>query len=294
MVLDFFYDANGMPYALKHNGTVYYYITNLQGDVMQLVNANGSIVASYDYDPYGKVISATGTMAEINPLRYRGYYYDVESGLYYLQSRYYDPEIGRFINADVFASTNRGVLGYNMFAYCGNNPVIRIDKKGAVFFTILGTLVGAAVGALDAYLAGEDTEGIVKNAKAGAASGAIAGAGVDAGVLIVASGGTVGLALGVAAGTGALGGVVGKGISTDWTADPLDYAASALVGGGLNMISLGTAPINGEILKGTLSQMIDNVFVVCAHEVGSLIENTFIGTMIAEATALITRAVTRD
>ena len=88
-----------MPYALKYNGAVYYYITNLQGDVMQLVNANGSIVASYDYDPYGKVISATGTMAEINPIRYRGYVYDTESGLYYLQSRYYNPEVGRFLNS---------------------------------------------------------------------------------------------------------------------------------------------------------------------------------------------------
>ena len=130
VVLDFFYDANGMPYALKYNGTVYYYITNLQGDVMQLVNSNGSIVASYDYDPYGKVISATGTMAEINPLRYRGYYYDVESGLYYLQSRYYNPEAGRFLNADAFASTGQGLLGINMFAYCLNNPVNHSDPAG--------------------------------------------------------------------------------------------------------------------------------------------------------------------
>ena len=128
--LDFFYDANGMPYALKYNGTVYYYITNLQGDVMQLVNANGNIVASYDYDPYGKVISATGTMAEINPLRYRGYVYDTESGLYYLQSRYYDPEIGRFLNHDVVFDTDTGFQGFNLFVYCGNNPVCRTDISG--------------------------------------------------------------------------------------------------------------------------------------------------------------------
>ena len=128
--LDFFYDANGMPYALKHNGAVYYYITNLQGDVMQLVNANGNIVASYDYDPYGKVISATGTMAEINPLRYRGYYYDVESGLYYLQSRYYNPQVGRFINGDSLASTGVNVLNFNTFAYCNNNPCVYIDPFG--------------------------------------------------------------------------------------------------------------------------------------------------------------------
>ena len=76
--LDFFYDANGYPYALKYNGTAYYYITNLQGDVMYLLDANENTVASYEYDPYGTIVSAIGTMAEINPLRYRGYYYDAE------------------------------------------------------------------------------------------------------------------------------------------------------------------------------------------------------------------------
>ena len=128
--LDFFYDSTGTPYALKHNGTVYYYVTNLQGDVMNLVDGSGNVVATYDYDPYGKVITATGTMAAVNPLRYRGYYYDTESGLYYLQSRYYDPAIGRFINADSYASTGQGIIGNNMFAYCANNPVMGYDPSG--------------------------------------------------------------------------------------------------------------------------------------------------------------------
>lgn len=129
-VLDFFYDSNGMPYALKYNGTVYYYITNLQGDVMKLVDASGTVVASYEYDPYGNITSSSGDMAAINPLRYRGYYYDSDSGLYYLQSRYYDPKVGRFINADSYASTGHGVLGNNMFAYCNNNPASFEDSSG--------------------------------------------------------------------------------------------------------------------------------------------------------------------
>lgn len=92
--LDFSYDNVGMPYSLIYNNgtttTTYYYITNLQGDVMYLVDASGNEAAAYDYDPYGKIIfSATGELAEINPLRYRGYYYDTETGFYYLQSRYY-------------------------------------------------------------------------------------------------------------------------------------------------------------------------------------------------------------
>ena len=130
--LDFFYSTSGQPYALKHNGTTYYYITNLQGDVMQIVNGDGEVVASYQYDPYGNIISATGALAEINPLRYRGYIYDPECNLYYLQSRYYDPSIGRFLNADAFASTGQGILGHNMFAYCLNNPVNYSDKTGMV------------------------------------------------------------------------------------------------------------------------------------------------------------------
>lgn len=138
--LDFFYDANGTPYALKYNGTVYYYVTNLQGDVIRIVDASGNTVASYEYDPYGKVISATGTLAEINPIRYRNYYYDTETGLYYLQSRYYDPAIGRFVNADNFVSTGQGIIGNNMFGYCGNNPIINIDADGKAFDTIFDIL----------------------------------------------------------------------------------------------------------------------------------------------------------
>lgn len=131
-LLNFFYDDAGRPYAMKYQGAMYYYITNLQGDVLGLVDGNGSSVASYTYDPYGKVLSATGTLAEINPLRYRGYYYDVETGFYYLQSRYYDPQTGRFINADeVISSTSNHLQGYNMFAYCFNNPVNMTDVTGS-------------------------------------------------------------------------------------------------------------------------------------------------------------------
>ena len=132
--LDFSYDNVGMPYSLIYNDgtttTTYYYITNLQGDVMYLVDANGVQVAAYDYDPYGKVITSTGELAGINSLRYRGYYYDSETGFYYLQSRYYDPEICRFINADSYASTGDGFTGLNMFAFCNNNPANRIDPDG--------------------------------------------------------------------------------------------------------------------------------------------------------------------
>ena len=136
--LDFLYDQSGRPYMLyltktTSSGTTsapYYYILNLQGDVLYLVNTSGVAVASYTYDPYGSILSSTGSLANVNPLRYRGYYYDGESGFYYLQSRYYDPTLGRFINADSYASTGQGFLGYNMFAYCGNNPIKCSDPGG--------------------------------------------------------------------------------------------------------------------------------------------------------------------
>ena len=115
---------------MQVDGTTYYYITNLQGDVVELVDASGNTVASYTYSPYGKVLTSEGTLADKNPLRYRGYYYDAESGLYYLQSRYYDPNTGRFINADSYASTGQGILGFNTYAYCKNNPIKHTDHLG--------------------------------------------------------------------------------------------------------------------------------------------------------------------
>ena len=124
---------------MQVNGTTYYYVTNLQGDVMGLVDSSGNSVASYTYDPYGKVLTATGELADKNPLRYRGYYYDSESGLYYLQSRYYDPATRRFVNADAYASTGQGILGINMFAYCNNDPENSIDPYGYGYISIGGT-----------------------------------------------------------------------------------------------------------------------------------------------------------
>ena len=133
--LDFFYDESGRPFAFNYTPegstpNTYYYILNLQGDVVQIIDEGGVLQAEYVYSPWGEIISAEGDLAEVNPLRYRGYYYDSETGFYYLQSRYYDPENHRFINADSYASTGQGFLGVNMFAYCSNNPVNNFDNDG--------------------------------------------------------------------------------------------------------------------------------------------------------------------
>ena len=136
-VMDFVYDESGRPFALIHQTDgvgitlcTYYYVLNLQGDVVKLVTASGDVVANYEYDAWGNILSQSGEMASINPLRYRGYYYDTETGFYYLQSRYYDPVNRRFINADSYASTGQGFIGCNMFAYCRNSPSSRVDQTG--------------------------------------------------------------------------------------------------------------------------------------------------------------------
>ena len=136
-VLDFVYDESGRPFALIHQTDgvgitlcTYYYVLNLQGDVVKLVTASGDVVANYEYDAWGNILLQSGEMASINPLRYRGYYYDTETGFYYLQSRYYDSVNHRFINADSYASTGQGFVGVNMFAYCNNNPAVYADPHG--------------------------------------------------------------------------------------------------------------------------------------------------------------------
>ncbi len=153
-ILSFFYDQQGNRVAMADSSNkFYYYIYNLQGDVIALADAStGKLAATYTYDAWGKctVTNATGfTIGTDNPFRYRGYYYDTETKLYYLQTRYYDPGVGRFINADAFTSTDiSGALSANMFAYCENNPVMRHDPNGEW----AQILVGAVIGVLEQFV----------------------------------------------------------------------------------------------------------------------------------------------
>ena len=143
--LYYYYDSAGNLISLgyKANGStveIYYFVTrNAQGDIVAIYKSSDStLVGTYTYDTWGKVLSitpASGTsdpngILGKNPFRYRGYYLDDETGFYYLQSRYYDPEVKRFINADGLISTGTGVMGYNMYAYCNNNSVNLVDPSG--------------------------------------------------------------------------------------------------------------------------------------------------------------------
>ena len=131
----YLYDETMELLGLNINGVSYYYEKNLQGDVIGLVDTQGNTVVTYSYDAWGNVTKITGdkTLAKQNPFRYRSYYYDEELGLYYLQSRYYDSQVGRFINADdvnVMATMQKGLKGSNLFEYCENNPVNKEDSTG--------------------------------------------------------------------------------------------------------------------------------------------------------------------
>ena len=132
------YDANGSVVGMKYNGVQYWYQKNMQGDVLGIMNANGVEVVSYAYDAWGKVLSVSGslssTVGAVNPFRYRGYYYDVETGWYYLNARYYDPNVGRFLSPDTILGANGGLQGYNLFAYCNNNPVMFADPSGMCYY----------------------------------------------------------------------------------------------------------------------------------------------------------------
>ena len=150
--LYFHYDSSGevIGFTRTANGTdtEYFYVKNFQGDILKVITATGTEAATYTYDAWGRVLTSTGDIADVNPLRYRGYYYDVETSLYYLQSRYYDPDVERFVNADVYTTTGQGIIEHNMFTYCNNNPVVASDPAGTSGLFILANAVfGAVVGA---------------------------------------------------------------------------------------------------------------------------------------------------
>jgi len=185
-ILYFSYDANGVPQTVTHNTTlnqyttVYQYVTNQQGDVIGIQDYNGNVYATYSYNAWGVPTSSSDSSSHmievLNPLRYRGYVYDQETGLYYLQSRYYNPRTGRFLNADdtTYLGADGTTLSFNLFAYCKNNPVMNYDPSGC--FGLLGAIIatGALVGGLMGAFSAATTNGnVLKSIVKGSLTGAI-------------------------------------------------------------------------------------------------------------------------
>lgn len=146
------YDSEGNLVSMNLNDVEYYYIRNSQGDIIGLLDRNGAQVVSYTYETYGKNVNITGTLGSTvgvkNPYRYRGYRLDSETGLYYLNSRYYNPNWGRYISADTYGGQAGKLLSHNVFAYCANNPVMNSDPSGKWFETLLD-IVSVVVSAVE-------------------------------------------------------------------------------------------------------------------------------------------------
>ena len=201
--LHFYYDAQGKPAMVRFNGTDYFYIYNLQNDAVAIVDTNGTQVVEYGYDAWGNPISKTGTLAAtlgtLNPFRYRGYVYDEETGLYYLRNRYYKPAWRRFINADNhdLLSQFRETLGNkNLYEYCNNNPLNKLDSTGN-FGLLIGMAVGAITGAIVSGVVSAasqyvsegkvDWEIVLVDMAFGAVGGAVSATGISLGASMAAN-----------------------------------------------------------------------------------------------------------
>ena len=151
--LEFLYDHTGI-FAIKYNNSTYFYRKNAQQDVIALLDNTGKVVVKYRYDAWGKCQTTVtddnaSMIAELNPFRYRSYYYDTETGFYFLQTRYYDPEIGRFMTIDDVSYLDpESINGLNLYAYCLNNPVKYSDKIGkfAISTILIGCLIAFVIG----------------------------------------------------------------------------------------------------------------------------------------------------
>ena len=229
--LHFTYDEIGSM-SVTYDGAEYFYLKNAQGDVTGLVNSSGTQVVAYTYDAWGNPLSTTGTMADtlgkLNPFRYRGYIYDTETGLYYLGSRYYNPETGRFINADsinlITATPNSATWDKNLFSYCDNNPIIRADSAGGFWHIVVGAAGGALLSgvvqiACNVIEGKSLTSGLGLALLAGAASGAL-----------------------TASGVGVIGSAIGSGIISAGSS-----LASQISDGGLENVNFGEVLLDGAV-----------------------------------------------
>ena len=255
----YFYDADGNPSGIRykdHNGTVndYYFVCNWRGDVIQIYNASGVLVATYDYDAWGRVSENstdkdTQNIAEINPIRYRGYYYDSETGLYYVNSRYYDPAVKQFINADDidYLGIDGSSLSYNMFAYCMNNPVNRFDINGNWSLPNWAKVTIGAVAIAGLAVATACTGGVAAVICGAALSGAIAGGA-----------------------SGTIVGAIGGGISGGWQG-VLNGACSGFMSGTLIGGVTGAASAGLNIAAGTTT-IVGNAHGSILHKVATNME----------------------
>ena len=249
--VQFVYDTQGKPFMLRLNGkTDYFYLYNGLGDITGLVDSSNQVVVRYQYNSWGKVTSSEDTsgvsLATLNPFRYRKYVFDQETGLYCLGSRYYDPEVGRFVNADDFETLTYqmdSVQGKNLYQYCFNNPINMQDEDGGwpKWVTEVAIGIGAIVIGAAAVAATAATGGI-------AATFVVA---ATAGVKTAAISGAIGAVVGASTS------VVGNRISTGSWKNSTQIALKGAVDG------FASGFMTGGIMAGA-SQVVSSGFKVAA------------------------------
>ncbi|MCL2598874.1 MAG: hypothetical protein FWD76_03075, partial [Firmicutes bacterium] len=273
----YFYDASGIV-MMTVDGKIYRYRKNILGDITAIYDYDASqIVATYQYDAWGNCTTTNLTddnIGDLNPIRYRGYYFDTDTNLYYLKSRYYDPQVGRFVNADDIAAldvTKSQINGLNLYAYCANDPVNTKDSNGnmpdwlkwTLGIVIIAAAIGLSIatGMLASPIAGLVGSGLFASVVGGVAAGAISGAVLGFGVSV----GTQGISNGFE--------------NIDWNKVGFDTAVGALSGavtggifGGLKEIWTG-----GQIVKASsgnwLSKFVSNQSAKLGVDIGESLFN---------------------
>lgn len=253
--IDFFYDDKGNVFAMKYQNEMYFYRKNLFGDILGILDSHGTELVKYEYNSWGKLLNLTdyssNGLGRRNPFRFKGYYYDEELGMYYLNSRYYDPEVGRFISPDTtdILEVQDDLYDKNLYAYCDNNPVMRIDSSGAVWHLAVGAVVGVAtqfvadvgIGLATGSSFGEVISSLsLVDYAAAAIGGAIAASGIGFAGAVVANA-TLG-------GTTYLANCSYKGVK----ANKKDFIASTVIGGVAGAI--GGPGANGKNMRGVYSR----------------------------------------
>jgi RHS repeat-associated protein len=275
-MLVYLYDESGAPIGLQYRQNsyaagefdTYYFEKNIFGDIIAIYTEDGVKIGSYTYDAWGNctatVVPGNTTLESAivrnyNPFRYRGYFYDTETQLYYLQSRYYNPAWGRFLNSDkseVITATPMSLTDKNLYAYCDNNPITRKDEDGDFWNVLIGAGIGALINVgvnyITAKMDGQDYTW--KNLVVDAACGAITGAAAASGIP-VAGQAIVGAVVGFG---GSVASDVLNGETEIDVTKAINYAASGALGGlmGGNGIRFGNSMQFGNILTGKLTSEI--------------------------------------
>lgn len=294
--LEFFYDESGVL-GFRYNNLNYTYLKDIQGNIIGIIDSAKTLIAKYEYDAWGNftvydgsgnvlgtsetLYQSTNAVWNINPFRYRGYYYDIETGLYYLLSRYYDPEVGRFISLDNSSYADPETInGLNLYLYCNNNPVMNVDPTGhsilgLLLWAIVGITVTASVNGVIAGFNAAEGESFDSAFAGGFVNGFISSLGLAVGLIFTPS-----IGFGIALTAGFLGGFVGNTITQKISYGSVNWkvaAAAGIISAGLNLSAFIGMSISG--LYSTNSQIYLRILENLKLNEVSFILGFYLGTL---------------